>query len=263
MLDPAMEDVLKRLRRGIVLATVAANEGHIPSSFSVLEILWVLYDRVLRVDPSDPRREDRDRFILSKGHASLALYAVLAEKGFFPQSELERFATRDSPLGGHPDRLKVPGVEASTGSLGHGFPISVGMALALRRKSSPSRVFTLVGDGEANEGTIWEAALLAAHHGLDNLTLIVDHNHSTDPALSLGDLAGKLCSFGWGTQEVDGHDTEALYRALTGPAAGRPRAIVARTVKGYGCTKIVNEPGAWHHGAPKPVDLAEILAELA
>jgi transketolase len=258
-----MEEVLKKLRRRIVLATVAANEGHIPSSFCVLEILWVLYDRVLRVDPANPRRDDRDRFILSKGHASLALYAVLAEKGFFPSSDLERFATRNSPLGGHPDRLKVPGVEASTGSLGHGFPISVGMALALRRKGSPSRVFVLVGDGEANEGTIWEAALLGAHHGLDNLTLIVDHNHSTDPALSLGDLAAKLRSFDWDTQEVDGHDAETLFAALTRPAAGRPRAVIARTIKGYGSAKIQKEPGAWHHGAPKPADLAEILAELA
>lgn len=258
-----MEEVLKKLRRQIVLATIAANEGHIPSSFCVLEILWVLYDRVLRVDPADPRREDRDRFVLSKGHASLALYAVLAEKGFFPPPDMESFATHGSPLGGHPDRLKVPGVEASTGSLGHGFPISVGMALALRRKASPSRVFALVGDGEANEGTIWEAALLAAHHGLDNLTLIVDHNHSTDPALSLGDLAAKLRSFGWDTQDVDGHDAEALFAALTRPPADRPRAIVARTVKGYGSPKIQKEPGAWHHGAPKPGDLAEILAELA
>jgi transketolase len=258
-----MDEVLKRLRRGIVLATVAANEGHIPSSFCVLEILWVLYDRVLRVEPSDPRREDRDRFILSKGHASLALYAVLAEKGFFPAAELERFAMRDSRLGGHPDRLKVPGVEASTGSLGHGFPLGVGMALALRRKASPSRVFVLVGDGEANEGTIWEAALLAAHHGLDNLILIVDHNHSTDSALSLGDLAAKLRSFGWDAQDVDGHDAGSLFTALTRPAAGRPRALVARTIKGYGSPKIQKEPGAWHHGAPRPGDLAEILAELA
>ena len=258
-----MEEVLKKLRRRIVLATLAANEGHIPSSFCVLEILWALYDRVLRVDPSNPRGDDRDRFILSKGHASLALYAVLAEKGFFPSTDLERFATHDSPLGGHPDRLKVPGVEASTGSLGHGFPIGVGMALALRRKGSASRVFVLVGDGEANEGTIWEAALLAAHHRLDNVTLIVDHNHSTDPALSLGDMAGKLRAFDWDAEDVDGHDIDALVAALTRPSAGRPRAVVARTIKGYGSAKIQKEPGAWHHGAPKPGDLAEILAELA
>lgn len=258
-----MEEILKSLRRQIVLATLAANEGHIPSSFCVLEILWALYDRVLRVDPANPRREDRDRFILSKGHASLALYAVLAEKGFFPTADLERFALYDSPLGGHPDRLKVPGVEASTGSLGHGFPVGVGMAMALRRKESPSRVFVLVGDGEANEGTIWEAALLAAHHGLDNLTLIVDHNHSTDPALSLGDLAAKLRSFDWDARDVDGHDVDALVAVLSRPAAGRPMAVVASTVKGYGSTKIRKEPGAWHHGAPKPGDVAEILAELA
>lgn len=258
-----MEDVLKNLRRRIVLATLAANEGHIPSSFCVLEILWALYDRVLHVDPANPRHDDRDRFVLSKGHASLALYAVLAEKGFFPASDLERFATHDSPLGGHPDRLKVPGVEASTGSLGHGFPVGVGMALALRRKGKASRVFVLIGDGEANEGTIWESALLAAHHGLDNLTLIVDHNHSTDPALSLGDLEAKLGSFGWDTRTVDGHDVDALVAALTRPSGGRPRAVVARTVKGYGSPKIQKEPGAWHHGAPRPGDLAEILAELA
>jgi transketolase len=258
-----MEEVLKKLRRQIVLATIAANEGHIPSSFSVLEILWVLYDRVLHVDPANPRLEERDRFVLSKGHASLALYAVLAEKGFFPPSGLERFATHESLLGGHPDRLKVPGVEASTGSLGHGFPLSVGIALALRRKRSAARVFVLVGDGEANEGTIWEAALLAAHHALDNLTLIVDHNHSTDPALSLGDLAAKLRSFEWDTQEVDGHDVDELLAALTRPASSRPRAIVAQTVKGFGSAKIQKEPGAWHHGAPRAGDLAEILAELA
>ena len=126
------------------------------------------------------------------------------------------------------------------------------MALALRRKGSASRVFVLVGDGEANEGTIWEAALLVAHHRLDNLTLIVDHNHSTDPALSLGDMAGKLRSFDWDAQDVDGHDVDALVAALTRPSAGRPHAVVARTIKGYGCAKIQKEPGAWHHGAPKP-----------
>jgi transketolase len=223
----------------------------------------VLYDRVLRVDPANPRSEDRDRFVLSKGHASLALYAVLAEKGFFPASDLERFATFDSALGGHPDRRKVPGVEASTGSLGHGFPISVGMALALRRKARPSRVVALVGDGEANEGTIWEAALLAAHHGLGNLTVVVDHNHSTDSALSLGDVAAKFRAFDWDAEDVDGHDAESLFAALSRPPSGRPRAVVARTVKGYGSAKIQKEPGAFHHGAPKPGDLAEILAELA
>ena len=258
-----MSEVLKKLRRQIARATLAANEGHIPSSFCVLEILWVLYDRVLRINPANPRSEDRDRFILSKGHASLALYSVLAEKGFFPESELEGFATAGSRLGGHPDRLKVPGVEATTGSLGHGFPMSVGIALALKRAGRPARVFVLVGDGEANEGTVWEAALLAAHHGLGNLTLILDHNHSTDAAVSLGDAAAKFSAFGWDASTVDGHDEDALFAALSRPLEGRPRALIAETVKGYGCSKIQKEPGAFHHGAPKPGDLAEILAELS
>lgn len=253
----------KELRRRIVRATLAANEGHIPSSFSVLEILWVLYDRVLRFDPADPRAEGRDRFVLSKGHASLALYAVLAEKGFFPAAELETFATSGSRLGGHPDRVKVPGVEASTGSLGHGFPMSVGMALGLKRKECSARVYCLVGDGEANEGAVWEAALLAAHHGLDNLTLILDHNHSTDGAVSLGDATAKLRAFGWDAEAVPGHDEETLFAALSRPPAGRPRALVAETVKGHGSPTIVREPGAYHHGAPRGADLDAILAELA
>jgi transketolase len=257
-----MEAVLRRLRRQIVLATVAANEGHIPSSFCVLEILWVLYDRILRFDPANPADESRDRFVLSKGHASLAIYAVLAEKGFFPSSELAGFATGGSRLGGHPDSRKVPGIEASTGSLGHGFPMAVGMATALARKESPSRVFVLVGDGECNEGTVWEAALLAARQRLDNLTLIVDQNHSTDLAVPLGDLVGKFRAFGWDAVGVDGHDTGALEESLRGRSPGSPRVVVAETIKGYGCRRIQEEPGAWHHGAPKPEDLASILEEL-
>ena len=258
-----MDDVLKKLRRQIVLATVAANEGHIPSSFCVLEILWVLYDRVLRVNPTDPAAETRDRFVLSKGHASLALYAVLAEKGFFPAQELEGFATANSRLGGHPDGRKVPGVEASTGSLGHGFPMAVGMAMALRRKGNGARVFVLVGDGECNEGTVWEAALLGAHHKLDNVTVIVDYNHSTDAALSLADVASKFESFGWEAENVDGHDLPALYAALSRRSSGRPRVVVAETIKGFGCRRMQTDPGAWHHGAPKPGDLVSILEELS
>lgn len=258
-----MDAVLKRLRRQVVLATLAANEGHIPSSFCVLEILWALYDRVLRLDPANPADEGRDRFVLSKGHASLALYAVLAEKGFFPSSELAGFATAGSRLGGHPDLRKVPGVEASTGSLGHGFPMAVGMAMALKRRSSSSRVFVLVGDGECNEGTVWEAALLASRERLDNLTLVVDQNHSTDAATPLGDLVAKMRAFGWDASAVDGHDLDALQAALSASTAGSPRAVVAETVRGFGCRRIEAEPGAWHHGAPGPADLAAILEELA
>jgi len=178
-----MHNKMNELRRLIVKASAATGEGHIPSALSILDILWVLYDKVLKVDPNNPADPNRDRFILSKGHGSLGLYAVLVKKGFFSATTLENFGKFDNILGGHPDRNKVPGIETSTGSLGHGFPISVGIALGLRIKKMNCRVFTIIGDGEANEGTVWESMLLAAHHNLSNLSVIVDYNHSTDRAL--------------------------------------------------------------------------------
>lgn len=253
---------INRLKRQIVLATVAVGEGHIPSAFSILDILWVLYDRVLQIDPSNPKSDERDRFVLSKGHGALALYAVLAEKGFFPVSELERFATFDSPLGGHPDHNKVPGVEASTGSLGHGLPMAVGMALGMGIRRVKNRVFALVGDQECNEGSIWESALLAAHHRLSNLTCIVDYNHSTDRALILGDIAAKFAAFGWAATTINGHDHDAIYNALIRIESDRPTVVVAETVKGFGCKQMENNP-AWHHRAPTQDELPGILAELA
>lgn len=208
--------------------------------------------------PDYPDHPGRDRFILSKGHASLGLYALLAEKGFFDKSLIGGFGSYDSILGGHPDRNKVPGVEASTGSLGHGFPMSVGVALALRIMKSSSRVFTVVGDGECNEGSVWEAALLAAHRSLNNLVCIIDYNHSTDRALTVGDLAGKFEKFGWISREVDGHDHEEIYNACRGVPMDAPLAIIANTTKGKGCAIMENNP-AWHHRAPTTEELAEIL----
>ncbi len=254
--------VINRLKRRIVLATVIEGEGHIPSAFSILDILWVLYDRVMQFDPKYPKSCKRDRFVLSKGHGSLALYAVLAEKGFFHASELERFASYDSTLGGHPDCRKVPGVEASTGSLGHGLPMAVGMALGMGIRKVNRKVFALIGDGECNEGAIWESALLAAHHRLSNLTCIVDYNHSTDRAIALGDISAKFAAFGWSTVVVNGHDHNDIYRALTRFQLGRPTAIVAETVKGFGCKAMENNP-AWHHRAPTQDELPDILKELA
>jgi transketolase len=256
-LDPAVRE----LRRQILEAAAASAEGHVPSAFSVLDVLWILYHEVLQVNPRDPAWPERDRFVLSKGHASLGLYAVLAASGFFPADELRTFAQAASRLGGHPDRTKVPGVEASTGSLGHGFPMAVGMALALRIRGSRSRVFALVGDGECNEGSVWEAAMLAAHHRLDRLTCIVDYNHSGDRALGLGDLVGKFRSFGWEASAVDGHDHQALRRVLAPVAAGRPVVVVAETIKGHGCPPLENEP-AWHHRAPTAVELPRLLEAL-
>jgi transketolase len=254
--------VINRLKQQVVLATANAGEGHIASAFSIMDVLWVLYNEVLRIDPLNPTWAQRDRFILSKGHGGLGLYAILADRGFFPLAELEEFARRDSRLGGHPDCNKVPGVEASTGSLGHGFPIGVGVALGLRIRGVDSRVFVLVGDGECNEGSVWEAALLAAHHRLSNLICIVDHNHSTDRALLLGDISVKFAAFGWESVVIDGHDHVAINAALTRRPSERPFAIVAETVKGRGCRQMENNP-AWHHRAPTASELPLILEELA
>lgn len=252
---------ITRLKKQILVAASAAGEGHIASAFSILDILWVLYNRVLQVFPQQPRRDDRDRFILSKGHGALALYAVLEEKGFFPDPELLRFASLRSRLGGHPDCNKVPGVEASTGSLGHGLPLGIGVALALRIRKIHQRVVVLVGDGECNEGSIWEAALLAAHHRLAHLTCIVDYNHSTDRALLIGDVASKFTAFGWATQIINGHDHDAIRRALLDIAPDRPTAIVAETTKGKGCKVMEGNP-AWHHRVPTHEELPTLLRQL-
>ena len=254
---------LRKLRRTIIETASAAGEGHIPSALSILDIVWVLYDSVLTIDWADPECELRDRFVLSKGHGCLALYAVLAEKGFFPPGSLASFGKYNSPFGGHPDCNKLPGVEASTGSLGHGFPIAVGCALGLRVRRLPARVVCLIGDGEANEGSVWEAAMVAAHHRLHNLTCVVDDNHSTDRALGLGDIGAKFAAFGWSVREVDGHDHAALQQAFARDGGGgKPVSIIAHTVKGYGCAALENEP-AWHHRAPAGTELTELLRSLA
>ncbi len=220
----ANEATIERIVRLIGLAT--GDEKHEPSAFSTLDVLWVLYDRVLRYDAANPRWEGRDRFLLSKGHGPLAFYAILADKGFFPADELRRFMTWEGILGGHPDRNQVPGVEVSTGSLGHGLPMAAGVALALRAKHSDRRVFALVGDGECNEGSIWEAILLAGAKQLSNLTCIVVNNHSS--SLNLGDLAAKFAAFGWSAATVNGRDHDAIYTALTHTEPDRPSAVVAQ-----------------------------------
>jgi len=252
---------MKRLKEKIIKMSVKNNEGHIPSALSILDILWVLYDRVLNITPERADRPDRDIFILSKGHASLGLYVVLAEKGFIEYQSLDGFCKFKSDLGGHPDRGKIPGVEASTGSLGHGLPIAVGVALASKIKKQKNKIYVIVGDGECNEGTIWESALLASHHKLDNLCCIVDYNHSGDRALKLGNLEEKFKSFGWSVASVDGHDQKEIYRTLMKKSLDKPVAIIARTIKGYGC-KIMENNHAWHHKSPNIEELDAILKEL-
>ena len=214
---------LKRIRT--LMGSATGDEKHDSSAFSTLDVEWVLYDRILRYDPEHPDSEDRDRFVLSKAHGPLALYAILAAKGFFPAEELPKFLHWEGILGGHPDRNQVPGIEVSTGSLGHGLPMAIGMALALRIKQRQRRVFALVGDGECNEGTVWESALLAGHLALANLTCIVMNNHSS--TLQLGDLAAKFTTFNWVATTIDGHDHEQIYAALRSPDATRPTAVIA------------------------------------
>jgi transketolase len=252
---------LRDLREQIIRAACAAGEGHIPSALSILDILWVLYREILSYDPSQPSDPERDRFVLSKGHASLGIYAILAERGFFPIEELKTFGTFRGRFGGHPDSLKVPGIEASTGSLGHGMPMAVGMALGLKIRESSPRVVCIVGDGECNEGTVWEAALLAAHHKLDNLTCIVDLNRSGDRALTLGDLPEKFRSFGWDVVEIDGHDHAQIKSSMTQYSGSSPRVVIANTIKGKGCSEMENNP-AWHHKAPSLPELNRILEQL-
>jgi transketolase len=201
------------------------DEKHASAADSTLAVLDVLYSRVLRFDPADPAWEERDRFLLSKGHGPMAFYAVLARAGFFAREELERFMTREGILGGHPDRAQVPGVEVSTGSLGHGLPMAVGVAYALRAKRlHDARVYVLTGDAELNEGSNWEAVLHAGAAGVANLTLVVVDNRSG--SLPMGDIAAKLRAFGWDAVAVDGRDHDALERALT-RETDAPAAVVA------------------------------------
>ncbi|MFH0901059.1 MAG: transketolase [Pseudomonadota bacterium] len=243
----------KELRKTILAMLWAGGRGHLAPALSVVEILRVLYDDVLRYDAGRPEEPDRDRCVLSKGHGCMALYAILADKGFFPRTELQRFCKADGILGGHPERGKVPGVEASTGSLGHGLPIGVGMALSARLDRSSRRVFVVLGDGEANEGSNWEGALCAAKHRLDNLTVIVDRNHQqsygdTCEVLDIEPFADKWRSFGWEPRDVDGHDVAALRSALASLplAPAKPSALICHTVKGKGIASVERNL-AWHH----------------
>jgi len=242
-----LDERSRALRRTIVRTLAAGNRGHVGSAFSLVEILRVLYDDVLRFDPARPRWAERDRCILSKGHGCLALYAVLADKGFFPEAELWKFCKSDGILGGHPEYGKVPGVEASTGSLGHGLSIGIGMAL------TGHRVFVVISDGESQEGSVWEAALCAAKHKLSNLTVLVDYNKqqsygTTYEVLDLEPMADKWRAFGFAVEEVDGHSVTELRASLgrTPFDAGRPNLIVCHTVKGKGIAHVENNL-SWHH----------------
>lgn len=253
------------LRRLIVDALVGGERGHIGSSMSPLEILRVLYDDVLQHRPKEPRWPERDRCILSKGHGCLALYAVLADKGYFPLDVLKTFCRKGSILGGHPEHGKVPGVEASTGALGHGLSIGVGMALAARMRKRTNRVFVIMGDGEIDEGSVWEAAMCAGKHSLSNLTAIIDYNkiQSAGPTAEIQELEPMLDkweAFGFTAVEVDGHDVAKLREVLRKLPfdAKRPSAVICHTVKGKGFPFAEHDPD-WHHKSRVPSDLGRQL----
>jgi len=218
---------LSPIQRLMTYAT--GDEKHDSSTHSTLDVLWVLYDRILHYDSANPTSEDRDSFVLSKGHGPLALYAVLAAKGFFPVDTLKTFAAWDSILGLHPDHTKVPGIEVSTGSLGHGLPMAIGISLALRMKHNVRRVYVLIGDGECNEGSIWESILLAGNLHLSQLTCIVINNHSS--SMNLGNLATKFTAFGWNTTTINGHSHDDIYNALRRTDTTRPTAVIAEMVE--------------------------------
>lgn len=250
---------LSELRRKILIASSNSNEGHVPSAFSILEILYVIYV-IIPAKYNLIAIKDYD-FILSKGHGSLALYAVLNAAGTINDDWVIDFCKEKSKYGGHPDRQKITGVVASTGSLGHGLPIAIGRILANRHKSIQQRSYCLVGDGELNEGSNWESLLLVENFNLIELCLIIDQNNSTTRAVSVGGLKNKLESFGFKVVVVNGHDLEALEKVLTEPIGIEPIAIIAETIKGKGLEAMENT-FQWHHRSPSKIELANFLGDL-
>ena len=258
-----------RVRQGIIEATHSAKSGHPGGSLSAADALTYLFFRRMRIDPARPRWEERDRFVLSKGHAAPALYSVLANRGFFPVEELKTLRQPGSRLQGHPNMNLTPGVDMSTGSLGQGVSTAAGMALGAKKKGSGVRVYTMLGDGELEEGQVWEAMMFSAHYKLDNLLVLVDNNNlqidgPVSEVMSPYPIGEKLAAFGLFVQEVDGHDFDALEAAFDAAEAekGRPSAIVLKTVKGKGVSFMENQVG-WHGKAPNDEQYQSAMEELA
>lgn len=263
-----LKETALSLRRDIIKMTCAAGSGHPGGSLSIVDILTVLFFREMRINPEMPGAPGRDRFVLSKGHAAPALYAALAARGYFRRQLLETLRRLGSPLQGHPDMRKLPGVEISTGSLGQGLSVANGMALAARLSRSRSRVYVLLGDGEIQEGQVWEAAMTAAHYRLDNLVAFVDNNGlqidgPTSQVKGVEPIADKWQAFGWHVLEVDGHDLEAIAAALdeARDVEGKPVMIVAHTLKGKGVCFMEGQVD-WHGSAPSPEQREQALQEL-
>ena len=257
-----------KVRMGIIESTYCAKCGHPGGSLSATELFTYLYAKELNVDPQNPKWENRDRFVLSKGHTAPGLYTALAHRGFFPVEDLKTLRRIDSYLQGHPNMNSVPGVDMSTGSLGQGISCAAGMALGLKHQGNPARVYTLLGDGEIQEGQVWEAAMFAAHYKLDNMVLIVDNNGlqidgNIADVMSPYPIVDKLLAFGFHTIAIDGHDLEQIEAALNTAKTikGQPSAIVMKTVKGKGISFMENDAG-WHGKAPNDAEFEKAMAEL-
>ena len=263
-----LEEIARRIRCHIVRTISEAGVGHPGGSLSEADILTALYFHVMRVDPQHPDWEDRDRFVLSKGHGAAGLYATLAERGYFSPELLKTFGRINSPLQVHPDMHMLPGIEISTGALGQGLSVALGIALAARMDGKTFHVYCLIGDGESQEGQIWEAAEAASHYKVDNLTVILDYNRvqlmgPVSEVMEVAPVADKWRSFGWAVIEIDGHDMQQIINALESAKEikGKPCIVVAHTVKGKGVSYMEGK-SAWHGKAPNKEQLAQALAEL-
>ncbi|WP_296646327.1 transketolase [Romboutsia sp. 13368] len=263
-----LKEIARNIRKDIVSMIHTSKSGHPGGSLSAVEILTALYFDEMNIDPNNCKMEDRDRFVLSKGHAAPVLYATLAHKGYFDKEELKGLRKINRMLQGHPDMKGTPGVEMSTGSLGQGFSVACGMAMASKLDNAPWRVYALLGDGEVQEGIVWEAAMSAAHYKLDNMVAFLDYNGlqidgKTEDVMNIGPIVDKFKAFGWNVIEIDGHDFDQIFAALdmAKETVGKPTMIVAKTVKGRGISYMENQAG-WHGTAPSDKDLEQALIDL-
>jgi len=264
--EAVLREYARQLRVCVLRVIQGAGLGHIGGDYSAIDTLATLFGAVMNLDPTDPNWPDRDRFIMSKGHCSASLYSVLAMRGFIPAEQLDTFAKPLSALNGHPNRQKVPGVETNTGPLGHGLPVSVGCAMAARMSGANWQTYVVLGDGELQEGSNWEAIMFAGHKGLSNLTAIVDRNRlqqgaRTEDTNRLEPLADKWRAFGWEVMEIDGHDYNALYEAFTAKRDNRPRCVIAKTIKGRGVS-FMEDGVEWHHKIPSAEQVERACVEL-
>ena len=263
-----LNEITNVIRKDIVSMICKSKSGHPGGSLSAVEILTAIYFDQMNIDPTNPKMEDRDRFVLSKGHAAPALYATLAKRGYFEGEELNHLRKLGSMLQGHPDMKKIPGVEMSTGSLGQGFSVACGMAMAAKLDNAPWNVYALLGDGEVQEGIIWEAAMSAAHYKLDNMIAFLDYNGlqidgDVESVMSINPIEDKFKTFGWNVITIDGHDFDQIFAALdmAKDTVGKPTMIIAKTIKGKGVSFMENQ-ASWHGSAPNEEQLEQALSEL-